>query len=312
MYDSLAVSTDYWRHFIPFAPDITVDVILGKDVLIDLRPYLIQGSRDFTDHFSPDPLVIPDRVPVQRGWRLTFMVSVPPTKGTVRPEPFQQGFLYTPYNSSGNTIDCFNYQLSNGSQLSNYGRININVIQPFSVDWEIRSNDPDATTGKSPVNFSMKMAIAVTHPSFVLGYAGIWGYNWYVEEIFTEPASGRVITQLTKVHGMRTFTDPSQRTSMLDRGNVLASRAFKNDRDVVGIDPITNSRYRPNRYFNRVYCDLVIYPYRRFVFDGGMNSAGQATGYWVTDMGRKDVYRLNIKDFHGMDWNTSGKIILPA
>lgn len=299
MLSSLDVASDYWRHYIPVAPDIDITVVVGNEAFIDLRPYIMQGARDFFTQNSPDPLVIPDRVPSQRGWRLDYILSVPPRKGKVTNDVFKNGFIYTPDRSAGNNTDCFNYQFSNGTQLSNFGRVNINIIKSFDVIWDIEAFRRDAVTGISPAEFAMKIAVVPTHPSFRLG--SVHGYKWYVERIYVDMTSDYVKREMQMVKSYRTYSSPeSGQTYIADKADILPRRTYKTDSDISAIDPKTNRRYVPKNRFPDVVVELWNFPYTR-------------SGYYgpVVDMSRPEIYTFKIQDYHTAIWNTSGKIKLP-
>lgn len=303
MFGSLTVSTDHWRHFIPFAPDIHVECIIGQDVDIPLKAFMIQGARDFFEHFSPDPDVLPTRVPVQRGWLLDFISKTPPNRGIVKNSEFQDGFNYRPFASGDNGEDCFNYQFSNGTQLSNYGKITINLIKPFKSDWKIYAATRNDVTGISPARFSMQMNITPNHPSFYLDR--VHGFRWYYDNIYVD-AEGFVRKVRTLLSRYQTFTDPNQHTTMLDKAQTLSVRNWRTDSHIVGIDPKTNLIYRPTNKFPLVTCELWNFPYTRRVY------TYENSYYNVTDMSRPEVYTLKIEDQHTREWNRSGQIILPT
>lgn len=117
-------ASDLWRNHKSFAPDFEIVVSAGSEHFIDLRGYLIQGARDIKTNRSPDPEVI-SRIPTQRGWRLDVELKQP-SSGTVRMSPYLDGIVYTP-DQGFIGEDCFNYQLTNGSQKSNYGTVLITV-----------------------------------------------------------------------------------------------------------------------------------------------------------------------------------------
>lgn len=299
MLSSLAVATDYWRHYIPVAPDIDITVVVGNEYFIDLRPYIMQGARDFFTQNSPDPLVIPDRVPSQRGWRLDYLLVVPPKKGKVTNDVFKNGFIYTPDRSAGNNTDCFNYQFSNGTQLSNFGRINVTIIKAFDVIWGIEAFRRDAVTGISPAEFEMKITIVPTHPSFVL--APVHGYRWYVEKIYVDRNTDFVKREVELVHQFRTYGSPETgETYIVSKADTLARRSYKTDSDIAAIDPKTNRRYVPKKKFPDIYVELYNYPHKRRGREG-----------LVTDMSRPEIYTFKIQDYHTAIWNTSGKIKIP-
>lgn len=304
MLSSLAVATDYWRHYIPVAPDIDITVVIGNESFIDLRPYIMQGARDFFTQVSPDPLVIPDRVPSQRGWRLDYLVTVDPKKGKVVKDEFKNGFIYTPDRSAGNATDCFNYQFSNGTQLSNFGKINVTIIKSYELTWDITAFNRNAVTGISPVDFAMKLIMQSTHPSFVIG--SVNGYKWYVENISVD-AQGYITRSMDLVRDFVTYTSQGYETYIVDRADSLPRRSFKSDSNLVGIDPRTNLRYVPKNKFPDIVVEFWNYPHKRRQYHAGSS----ISYYLVTDMSRPEVYKFKIQDFHTSVWNTSGKIKLP-
>lgn len=305
MLSSLAVATDYWRHYIPVAPDIDITVVIGEDHFIDLRPYIMQGARDFFTQNSPDPLVIPDRVPSQRGWRLDYMAVTSPRKGEVKQDVFKNGFIYTPDRSAGNATDCFNYQFSNGTQLSNYGKINVTIIKSYEATWEITAFNRLANTGVSPAEFAMKMVMQSTHPSFTIGT--VHGYVWYVEKVYV--ANGYVKKDLELIKQFRTYTSPSSyESSIVDKADTIPRRTYQNDSLIVGLDPRTNRRYIPTNKFPDVFCEFWNYPHKRRQYESGSSTGAY---HLVTDMSRPEVYKFKIQDFHTNVWNMSGKIKLP-
>lgn len=118
-------ASDFWRDHKSFAPDFEIEVTAGQPYYIDLSKYLIQGARDIETNRSPDPNVI-EKIPMQRGWRLDVELK-PPSSGSVKMSTYLTGIVYTP-NPDFVGEDCFNYQLNNGTQKSNYGRISIKVV----------------------------------------------------------------------------------------------------------------------------------------------------------------------------------------
>jgi hypothetical protein len=297
MFSSLDISTDYWRHFIPVAPDIDITVVLGEEIFIDLRPFIIQGARDFFDQSSPDTNVIPDKVPSQRGWRLEYFITVPPKKGTIKKETFLNGFIYKPDKGAGNSNDCFNYQLSNGTQLSHHGKINITIIKQSDNVWEIIGFRPDANAGIDPVEFEMRMSVKSTHVSYPL--YSVKGFKWFVENI--RVVDGYVVKTMDLVHSFRTYMNSStDETYVISDGAILPKRMYKTDKDILGIDPSTQRRYVPTNKFPMVICEFWNFPHKR-----------QGEYGPVTDMSRPEIKQFKIQDFHSIDWNLSGSIKLP-
>ena len=117
-------AADMWRNHKSLAPDFEITVSAGTEYFIDLRDYLIQGARDIETNRSPDPEVIA-RVQAQRGWRFDVELKRPKF-GTARLSTYLDGIVYVPAPDFVGE-DCFNYQLNNGSQKSNYGTVLVTV-----------------------------------------------------------------------------------------------------------------------------------------------------------------------------------------
>lgn len=127
-----ACSFDYWRNYVPNAPDLTYDVSNFDATTIDLRDIVIQGSGTPDGH-SPTPGVL-ERIPTQRGWRCTMQIVSPPTKGTAFMNLQGDELTYVP-RSGLQGIDCLNYVLSNGTQKSGQGRIFLNLSNRYR--WKV-------------------------------------------------------------------------------------------------------------------------------------------------------------------------------
>lgn len=120
-------ATEFWRDFVPNAPDYTLTVRSGQEKELDLTPILIQGARDDDGHSPTDGVL--DKVEAQRGW---FLQIVPTSaqNGRVRVADDKRGISYKPRGEFLGE-DCFNYRLSNGSQISAFGKVKVEVVDFF-------------------------------------------------------------------------------------------------------------------------------------------------------------------------------------
>ena len=120
-------ATDFWRDFIPNAPDYTLTVRSGQEKELDLTPILIQGATDGNGHSPTDGVL--DKVEAQRGW---FLQIIPTSaqNGRVRVSDDKKGISYKPRGEFLGE-DCFNYRLSNGSQVSSFGKVSVSVVDFF-------------------------------------------------------------------------------------------------------------------------------------------------------------------------------------
>ena len=128
---------DYWRHFEPVAPTITVQTFKNVDTQIDISEVFVQGARNFFTG-EPDPSAIL-AIGAQRGWLLNWFVANPPQLGTIVDSNVTTGFTY---RSNFDYIgpDCCTYYTHFGAQRSAAGRIEIDVQDFYSVDVNIFEN----------------------------------------------------------------------------------------------------------------------------------------------------------------------------
>lgn len=128
------LEVDHWRHFMPLAPDIEIQVESGATTYHALpNDVIIQGAREPSTHESPS--IDLSKVPLQRGWRLTFVPITLPLEGNVKSTI--DGFKYE-IREQYNGQDCFNYLLTNGTQESNIATVTLSVVQGYAYDIALR------------------------------------------------------------------------------------------------------------------------------------------------------------------------------
>ncbi|SBV38426.1 hypothetical protein BN7874_235 [Phage NCTB] len=130
MYYGNLISLDYWRNYIPYAPDFTIDAIADEPFIVDLTEWGIQGAKDAETYESPDPEVL-SRIDVQRGWRMNIIIVEQPRHGTLSIDPVGPKLVYTGQTGYEGP-DCFTYQLSNGTQRSLIAKVDVSVTQTYS------------------------------------------------------------------------------------------------------------------------------------------------------------------------------------
>lgn len=167
MYRSTVTLSDPWRNFIPEAPDIEITVFAGQATYIALDEILMQGAVDLNDSdtltefkLSPPPMYEGELVeepveeptlikgrytleskPTQRGWQLTYDVLNSKTAfGTVDKDQHKFGLLYTSTTST-NAVDCINYFVSNGTQRSQLGTIDLTILRGHDLDISFEYNE---------------------------------------------------------------------------------------------------------------------------------------------------------------------------
>lgn len=126
---SQPVIFDYWRNYKPLAPDLEWLIADRKTWTYDLRPLLLQGSRD--EETNSPTLGILEKVPAQRGWKCSPMIIGQPSRGTVRINSTFDGFEYIPRPGFVG-FDCFNYVLTNGTQQSDVAKVTVEVKPWYS------------------------------------------------------------------------------------------------------------------------------------------------------------------------------------
>ena len=115
---SRIIACPQWRNFTSESPTIDVVAQPSTPLEIDMSHLLIQGA-----NYDDNAL---EQFGFQGGWRLEYWVARNPEHGTVVKSCDKLGFIYTP-NPNYIGGDCFNYQFSNGTQVSHWGKIRINV-----------------------------------------------------------------------------------------------------------------------------------------------------------------------------------------
>lgn len=133
---------EFWRNYVPNAPDLTYDVSNFEPTVIDLGRIIMQGSGTNDGH-SPDPAVL-EKLEIQRGWRHAMQITSPPTKGRASLNQFGDELTYWP-RSGLRGQDCLNYTLSNGTQKSAVGRIFFNLSNRYLWKLDITRMRVDKT-----------------------------------------------------------------------------------------------------------------------------------------------------------------------
>ena len=122
------VVLDWWRNYVPVVPaEIEFECKQGEDALLDLTKYLVQGARDFDTNESPSDGVL-DKVSVQRGWRCRPLLLNTPDTALVTQVP--TGFKIKCAEAG---TQCFNFRLTNGTQMSDVVKVLLQVSAWYSV-----------------------------------------------------------------------------------------------------------------------------------------------------------------------------------
>lgn len=127
---SKIVVHDYWRHFEPVAPTITVQTFKNVDTQINLQEVFVQGAQDYYTGL-PDPSVL-QGIGVQRGWLLNWFIAHSPPNGRIVSSYKTTGFTYRS-NFDYVGPDCCTYYTQIGAQRSPAGKIEIDVQDYYSA-----------------------------------------------------------------------------------------------------------------------------------------------------------------------------------
>ncbi|AQT28625.1 hypothetical protein YOLOSWAG_145 [Erwinia phage vB_EamM_Yoloswag] len=170
---------DYWRNYVPYAPDLSIPVKNSEETRYSLAELLLQGSRDHETGHSPTEGIL-DKVPVQRGWRLNAILISNTVRGDTSLNLFGDEIIYRP-RSGYIGVDCCNYALTNGTQQSAVAQINFQVYQWYQYFMQITKRYQDGTRNefyaKPTVDFVSVGLQKVLYAEFR------WYYNQYVVEL---------------------------------------------------------------------------------------------------------------------------------
>lgn len=311
MYYGSLVSLNYWRNFVPYAPQITVNVRTGEPFPVDLSEWLLQGARDPEDHTSPDEEVL-SRVPVQRGWRLNPIISEQPAHGFAEVDRPNNSIVYTSVPGYLGE-DCMTYRLTNGTQRSLMAQILFNVDRFYGVDF-VNLEKKDNGDGVDPtynVDITFYQPSAEPVPLFIEYF---WYYENYkvvknisgIDRVFTEDyliqKTGYVSDNTTGNYPKTSFAAKS-----------LDGFTAKNDSNVRGLVEYSDIPYRPTGepYQIKVKARLYFDHKTRKTFsgtytDGVPNYYDRKVGL---DFSQYSDFDLSISNNYGPTWWKSGNII---
>lgn len=124
------VEADHWRHYVPDlrCSSIEITVESGGEFYYSLpHDTVLQGAKDPVN--SESPSIDLSITPAQRGWRIVFVPITLPLRGTV--QSTADGFVYKSFDPLYEGTDSFNYILSNGTQESVVGTVNIKLRRKY-------------------------------------------------------------------------------------------------------------------------------------------------------------------------------------
>lgn len=277
-----------WRPFIAEAPDYEQTIPAGDSLRIDLTDILRQGAVDITDFHSPldetkDPYFYNADI-AKRGWYYDVAVIGQPKFGSVTMDEHKQGFLY---KSDSDFIgeDCFNYILTNGKQISNTGKVIIDVTENYTLHIVVDVNS----------NGQYRFKASVSTPEGADPISKIF-YRWYYLGPMLDAGEvvlGKQQFYSTRIRGR--YNGLATIYSVIDPGNVWGYGTPRHETDFEGIiDSRTGLPFVPIDRFN----DIEVVAYLR------LNSKG-----WGSSIDL--VLRKRLSDFLGRPWEQNGSIVDP-
>ena len=252
-----AVELDWWRNFKPLVPEtLSIKGNIGTEIMIDLRPYLLQGARD-SDNNSPTDGVL-DNVPVQRGWRLSPLLLNQPEYGTCRLSDDKLSIIYVP-SSKFIGADCFNFRLTNGTQSSDVAQVQVEVEDFYRTWFDIYAVSQDDFVFRARNLFPSNVKVPYT-------YGFVWYYTRPVAVWNEKRQANEIFEQETVVQQSALWYDglTSSLTPLALRRDRLAMKC-PTDMSLRGFDGSSNKLYQPTgtrghlRLEMRVYIDTFWY-----------------------------------------------------
>lgn len=292
---------DYWRNFVPVAPEITFDARNSETTRYSLRSILLQGARD-EEGISPTDGVL-DKVPSQRGWRCLPIITSDASRGTISLSRTGDEFIYEP--RSGYTgPDCFNYVLTNGTQQSYQSTVYVNVIPWYTFLFKIYRMRSDRTLHRFTAN--KMFAASLVAPVYT-------EYRWYYNQ-YRAIVDDKGVTRIRKVRQLVAQTQASYNSynnfqsvtptvaNLMDKANIdtyfdtALGDGFAGD---------SNIPYSPKGTQGEIELEVRLYTKTKYV--------GFQYGYHVSyqvDLSTYYTVNLRVSDVFGSRWWDSGNILL--
>tara|TARA_Y100001963_G_C6774563_1_gene446663 strand:- start:967 stop:1917 length:951 start_codon:yes stop_codon:yes gene_type:complete len=271
-----------WRPFIAEARDFDLETKSSEPIRLDMSTLMRQGAVDIDDYHSPlnsdkDPLFAETDL-TKRGWFFDIAITSKPKNGEVIYDEHRRGFIYTS-RSDYVGEDCFNYILTNGKQISNTGKVIVNVLENYKLLLTVEkdSNDRYRVTAK------------VTSPEDAEPISKV---SYYWNSLGPYLNEGRVVLGSKRFFNTRITGNRYSGYYVLDPGNRWGFGDPIHDSDFATyIDSRTGTLFQPLDRYN----DIEVVAYLRL---SGKN------WYEPYDV----VLRARLSDFYGMPWEDSGKL----
>jgi len=296
---------DFWRNDIPVAPPMTLETPNNVDFEIPLRSIIIQGAREFETSVSPTDGVL-DKVPAQRGWRLTPIIISEPQHGTVKLSTDGESFIYTPLAGFVGQ-DCFAYAFTNGYQQSVVNNITINCRRGYEYSLKIFRRDIGRTEHRMVIAPAFDFSTLDYLKPVYMVYAA-WYYNQY--RAVTEGKVTRIKKQRTLIGNTswnRLFYDDIRAfaPTVLNSGLTMTTKTFFEETLPSGLLEDTAQIFKPKHLAGDVEIELKL-----FTETKQTPIPGSTTGQTLRqlDLDKFTLIKFTAAERYGIRWPDSGNI----
>lgn len=271
---------------------------------ISYENLLLQGARHLETSESPNEFEY--QLNPQRGWRLTFNDPIPPSNGKVGRTTFNDGFTYKSDNGFVGE-DCFNYVLSNQTQMSDYGKIVLTVERYYDIDFHIEE--------ECLVEGSYAFDTSLFIPE---GYAAplLYTLEWHLVRPYVSYNPETRREEYQEVDNMVSSTIVTQNeytgsTTIVEAATYLPFQKYPDDSAIEAYDPSTDKAYVPTGNKARVYVVLRVYlDTKNLVVQEGVDGEPDEV-VEVTDLDTFYEVEVDVSRQYGEKWWQSGNVKRP-
>lgn len=301
---SLPCTFDYWRNYKPIAPNLTVRVRNSEPTVMPLE-MILQGARnELTGHSPTDGIL--DKVPAQRGWRLSAIQVNDPLMGSVSLNKFGDAFTYTP-RSGYIGGDCFSYILTNGTQQSDAGTITLDVYQWYTYKVLIYRLNEQKTYHRFIASPYYRYAPGQPVLPDVKFAELTWYYVQYRAEKddkgVTRIYKRRTVLKRTNADYQAYLDGSVYAPTVIDDGTQLRAYTYFDDTLGQGFDGDYNQPFIPHYTQGDIELEINLYTEEKTVYSPRLNRE-----ITQVDLSKPIPIRYLVSDIYGKKWWDSGNI----
>lgn len=296
---------DFWRNDIPVAPELVLETPNNTEFEIPMRSIIIQGARDFDSNDSPSEGIL-DKVPVQRGWRLTLMPISTPSHGTVKLSEDGESFIYTPLVGFVGQ-DCFAYALTNGFQQSVVSNITINCRRGYEYALNVFRRNIGQSQHRMVVSPAFNFSSLDYLKPVRMIYAA-WYYTQYravLEGKVTRIRKQRTLIGNTKWNRFYYDQVRAFAPTILDSGLSMNVETFFEDSLPSGLLESTAQVFKPKHLAGDVEIELQLFTETKRTPIPGSTSNQT---YEQLDLDQFQLVKFTVVERFGLRWTESGNI----